>query len=354
MYLPTAQVGFQCLSDPRCIWPQDYHPHPNPALRHDTSLMLPHEVGTTPPWRVFHTSYWGDRPSRYSGQGQNAGTQFGQSVDQVSTWSSHLLDPRWHIVPWAYPNHTHLPLSIEWTCLSSPTVPWEQRNASVLVLGKLSHYFHMAGAPAFDAWGRIVAAMAAEGIELWTGAEEEPGHPLPAGLRRLPQMDRVAYGQALSGVRALLGIGNPQTSPSPFNSFCRGVPVVLPYYTDDGPTPGGWKMFKDAWTQNGPALAVGEPYAYAYRSVDDMIAQLRTAVRTPIKGFVPPDMSLRSVGAKTRAWLHHDWEAEYRAIRTQRRVIQYPPVMLEKCRESNTCRYPLLGHPVRPKDEEEE
>lgn len=352
MYMPTTEVGFQCLNDPRCVRPEDFHPHPNPELRHDTSLLAPGEEGTTPAWRVVITSYWGDRPARYSGQGQNAKTQFGQSQDEVSDWSSHILDTRWHITPWAYPNHTHLPLSIERTCLSSPTVPFEQRNASVLILGKLSHYFHKPEAPKFEEWGRVVAAMRDEGIELWTGAKEEEDMPIPEGLRRLPEMDKVAYGKTLSSVRALLGMGNPQLSPSPFNALCRGVPVVLPYYKDDGPTPAGWKLFKDAWAQHGPALVPGEPYAYAYRSVDDMIAQLKKAVRTPIDSYVPPEMTLQSVGERTRAWLHHDWEAEYRAVLARRRKLEYPPVMLETCYESKKCKYPILGHPRDPDSNE--
>lgn len=350
MYMPTTRVGFQCLSDPRCVRSEDYTPHQNPEFRHDRSLLSPGEEGKLPAWRVFITSYWGDRPAHYSGQGQNAKGQYGQSVDGESAWSSHILDPRWHVTPWAYPGHTHLPLSIERTCLGSPTVPHSQRNASVLILGKLSHYFYEPEAPAAGEWQRVVDAMAAEGVEILTAAKEEDGSPIPAGLKRLPQMDKVAYGQTLSSVRALLGIGNPQLSPSPFNSLCGGVPVVLPYYTDEGPTPEGWALFKDAWTQHGPALLAGEPYAYAYRSVDDMIEQLRKAVQTPIDGYVPSEMRLKVVGERTREWLHHDWEAEYNAIRRTRKKLEYPPVMWETCRASGTCRYPILGKPYKPED----
>lgn len=351
MYMPTIRVGFMCLSDPRCVRPEDYHPHANPELRHDTSLLTPGEEGKLPAWRVVIISYWGDRPSRYSGQGQNAWGQYGQSEDGESGWSSHILDSRWHAVPWAYPNnHTHLPLSIERTCLGSPTVPWEQRNATVLLLGKLSHYFYKPHAPPIEEWARVVDAMKAEGIEILTGAEEEEGHPIPAGLKRLPPMGKVEYGKMLSSVRALLGIGNPQLSPSPFNSFCRGVPVVMPYHTDDGPTPDGWALFKDKWAQHGPAMQVGEPYAYAYRTVDDMIEQLKKAVKTPIDSYIPPEMTLQSVGERVRAFLYTDWEGEYNAILRQRKKLEYPPIMWEKCRESETCKYPILGHPYNPEE----
>lgn len=309
--------------------------------------MKPHEEGRTPAWRIFITSYWGDRPSNYSGQGQSAKLQYGQSLDEESPWSSHILDNRWHIVPWSYPNHTHLPLSIEGTCLGSATVPWPQRNASVLILGKLSSYFHRERAPDFKDWSKIVAAMAAEGIELWTGATEETGKPIPEGLRRLPEMDKATYGRTLSSTRALLGIGNPQLSPSPFNSLCRGVPVVMPYYTHEGPTPGGWKTFKDRWAQNGPVLEVGEPYAYAYRGVEDMIEKLKRAVRTPIESYVPPEMTLQTVGERTRKWLYHDWEGEYREVLKRRRgKLEYPPIMMEVCRGGGHCTYPILGQPA--------
>lgn len=334
MYVPTKEYGFQCLSDPRCVRAADYRPHPNTTLRHDSSLLRPEDVGRTPAWRVFIASYWGDRPEAYSGQGESPRLHWGQE----GPWSSHLLDVRWHVVPYAYPGHTHVPLTVEQTCLSAPVVPHGQRNSSVLVLAKDSAYFFERGAPD---WAALVPALKQHGLELWA-APHKGDKALPEGIRRLPPMDKAEYARTLAGVSALLGIGRPHISPSPFNSVCAGVPVLIPYYTDDGPRPGGWKTFKDKWTQHGPALQLGEPHVYAYRGTDELVAQLARAVATPFDPYVPHEMTLANVAERTREWLHADWEGRYDAIRRERRVVEYPPIMAERCYASGMCKLAIL------------
>ncbi|TXT08454.1 uncharacterized protein COLE_05378 [Cutaneotrichosporon oleaginosum] len=54
-----------------------------------------------------------------------------------------------------------------------------------------------------------------------------------------PQEPRT-YLEVLGSARALLGIGKPEISPTPYEALYRGVPVVLAYIKPD---PEGWEVF---------------------------------------------------------------------------------------------------------------
>lgn len=64
MYWPLDSHGYQCLTNPRCVRPEDYTPAADPKHRWDVSRIPKHEIGTLPAWRVFMPTYvstWGRR-----------------------------------------------------------------------------------------------------------------------------------------------------------------------------------------------------------------------------------------------------------------------------------------------------
>jgi alpha-1,3(6)-mannosylglycoprotein beta-1,6-N-acetyl-glucosaminyltransferase len=93
-----------------------------------------------------------------------------------------------------------------------------------------------------------------------------------------------------ANTKALLGIGRPPISPTPYASLCRGVPVVLPYRSDKGcparPAPTDYCGFYWDTHQHGPAAALGEPYIYTVDVTgpeEEIIRTIERAVRTPIE-----------------------------------------------------------------------
>lgn len=181
------------------------------------------------------------------------------------------------------------------------------------------------------------------GVELWSFAhvEKEEGKALlPAGLTQIGELPRYEYGHKAASARALLAIGDPQISPTPYGSLCRGVPVVLPYYGDSA-TPEGWKLFAAQHAQHGPANQIGEPYVYTYKFDDaaDLVAKMKKAYETPIEPYIPPEMTAAAVVARVKEVLEHDWEGEYESVKQQfaGHIPAYNPRMMEFCRAWKTC-----------------
>ncbi len=68
----------------------------------------------------------------------------------------------------------------------------------------------------FDSWSDVSAALEDVGHEIWAVAEAQQGRPLPAGIRNFGLQSRRNYQNMLSHVKALVGIGHPEISPSPY------------------------------------------------------------------------------------------------------------------------------------------
>lgn len=112
-------------------------------------------------------------------------------------------------------------MTIEQACLSTPAVPQSERKNGVLVLAKLPDYFHLRHfTPTTHAFDYIAKAM--KGIELWTTAhkhKEEGKHPIPSDLVQLGPQEPAKYVELLSSARALLGVGKPEISPTPYEAL---------------------------------------------------------------------------------------------------------------------------------------
>jgi alpha-1,3(6)-mannosylglycoprotein beta-1,6-N-acetyl-glucosaminyltransferase len=86
----------------------------------------------------------------------------------------------------------------------------------------------------------VVAELAKLGYEVVTVAKEEPEHPIPQGIKSLGLQSKHGFEMLVASSKAMIGIGFPEISPSPFNAICAGVPVVMPYW---GTRHDGWFKF---------------------------------------------------------------------------------------------------------------
>lgn len=156
-----------------------------------------------------------------------------------------------------------------------------------MILAKRAVYFDGVGDGKLkpEVWPEVIEAMKENGQTFWTVAKEEDGLTVPDGIVKYEHMTKPVYGKMVSAAKAMLAIGKPMISPSPYTALCRGVPVLIPYWGKKPTGPDDWQTYGPHWSQHGPAIAIGEPYTYAYNLTDpqDMIRQLKKAVSTPIK-----------------------------------------------------------------------
>lgn len=251
-------------------------------------------------------------------------------------------------------------MSVEQRCLRAEHVPYDERNASALVLAKRNRLFHDEhNKPIHKAWGNIVNGLKEINYDLLAVAnmeDKDPAdqekYPIPPELNNLRELSSEGYSKLVANQRALLGIGKPEISPSPYIAVCLGVPVVMPYYTDLGATPDGpdkWELFSFDHVQHGPFNTLGEPYVYAYNMSDpaDLVAKLKKAVQTPIKPYIPEDMRMESLRRRVHAALFEtDWEAEYDARVAENGGVtpKFPAYMMDHCHRMGFCQNaPIIG-----------
>ncbi|WOO84825.1 Alpha-1,6-mannosylglycoprotein 6-beta-N-acetylglucosaminyltransferase A [Vanrija pseudolonga] len=341
-YWTDADQSFNCLSDPRCVRAEDYTPATNASYRHDLGAVPPSQLGQLPSWRVIGVSFWGSRPFSFDGAGQNAQYLWGKAEGEE--WAWHTLGAKWQIVPYDYPGHSYLPLSIEQRCLQAPVVPYTERKDAVLILAKESPYFYHKDYLT-SAWPRIVADLNDAGVEVWSTAKIVNDKPIPAGIKQLGQLSAAEYARTVGSVKAMLGVGLPEISPSPFVAMCKATPVVMPYW--DTPSESAWAPFASRYAQHGIVRALGEPYAYSYdiRNTTELVARVIDAVGTEIQPFVPQDMTMAAVRERTRAFLRTDWEGLYDDIVANNggRPPAHDDTMMERCFASGKCRPELLA-----------
>jgi hypothetical protein len=103
-------------------------------------------------------------------------------------------------------------------CDDIPVLPQEARQDALLLLAKKSSYFTRAEAWPLDFYAAITQAT---GLNIISSARDETadGTGLPAGVMPHERMGRQEYEEFVGEMKVLLGIGNPGTSPSPYNAL---------------------------------------------------------------------------------------------------------------------------------------
>ncbi|KAJ7747138.1 hypothetical protein DFH07DRAFT_578493 [Mycena maculata] len=284
-----------------------------------------------PLWKMFAFTFWGSLP--------RSGKWLPPPTDDTS-WSFNPLGREWNLVPYQMPEgHFYIGYHYE-RCQALQYVPFAQRPDQIVVLAKKSEYFHN-NALLLDPSTFYTRLKNATGYHIVSNARVEDGYPIPEGLNNIGLLPQAEYDLQLANTKALLGIGKPQISPTPYASLCRGVPVIIPYRSDTGcparPGPNEYCGFYAEIHQHGPAAAIGEPYIYTVDvtgPVEDIIQTIQRAVNTPIEPFEPEEMTKGAVRQRLLDYFDVDWEAhgEAKGFGTEELVL--PPWLIDWSRRN--------------------
>jgi hypothetical protein len=209
----------------------------------------------------------------------------------------HPLGGAWTISPEDWPSihpdgegkdNFYLGYSVERACREHPVASTSQRKHDVYVFGKLYRFFtpdeHYAWEGVdFPALGFSAVA----GVILDSGVPLPNDKPLPGGITNLGGLNQSMFLDAIGGARAVLGIGNPATSPTAYDALCLGVPFINPVmgWAEEDPED------RARWYPQQEGLKYEhEPYVYHVRrgDVDGLRQALRNAYETPIDRSVLP------------------------------------------------------------------
>uniref|UniRef100_A0A0W0FSY6 Glycosyltransferase family 18 catalytic domain-containing protein n=1 Tax=Moniliophthora roreri TaxID=221103 RepID=A0A0W0FSY6_MONRR len=260
----------------------------------------PENPSGIPPWKIFTFTFWG------SPQG------WGNFFAPHEPWSYNPLGEEWNVVPYKMPDK-HFYLGYQFTgCGDLPYIPTAERKDQVAILAKRSGYFYK---DVFLQTDVLAALKNRTGLELISVSSSEEGFPVPDTLTLLGPLSRHDYDLMLGSSKALLGIGRPRMSPSPYASLCRGVPVIVPYKGKKcaaRPGSSDWCGLIMDHHQHGPAADIGPPYVYTVDCqgpIEDIIDTVMTAVNTPIEPYVPPDMTKEALTQRVEDYFSIDWKA---------------------------------------------
>ncbi|KAH8823016.1 hypothetical protein DL96DRAFT_329836 [Flagelloscypha sp. PMI_526] len=143
------------------------------------------------------------------------------------------------------------------------------------------------------------------------GANENwKGVPMPVEvIQNLGVLSQADFYHELGKSKALLGVGNPAASPSPYDALCLGVPFINPIYSWDHNDP----MNKFKWqAQHDLLRALDPPYVYNVRRGDaeGLEAAFKSALENPIESFIPPAMTIGAVRERHRLLVETDWRSK--------------------------------------------
>ncbi|KAJ7754465.1 hypothetical protein B0H16DRAFT_1316290 [Mycena metata] len=246
-----------------------------------------------PAWKIFSSHFW---------QGQN--NPLG------SKWTLSPEDVR----PYGFGN-TYLGYSIEAQCAKHAFVPHAQRKRQVYILAKYLKFF----LPKFTVWPPSYYDEAANATGLGfimasrylpDGNRLGPGE-LSTSIQNLGEeaMKSDTFYDLLSHSVALVGVGNPALSPTPYDALCLGVPFINPINSWNKKDPEDRKHWQ---TQHGALKSLSPPYVYHVQKGDreGFVNAIRDAAANPIESYVFERMKMSSVKDRLAKILTHDWKEE--------------------------------------------
>ncbi|KAF8211116.1 hypothetical protein K438DRAFT_1808837 [Mycena galopus ATCC 62051] len=231
-------------------------------------------------------------------------------------WSDpvHPLGSKWTLSPEDYNGNNYLGYSIESQCYKHTFVPHIERNRQVYILAKYLKFFHLdegrAWAPDF-----FDAAANATGASFIMSSRDLPEAPklqpgdLSASIENIGPVTQDDFYRVLSNSMALVGVGNPVVSPTPYDALCLGIPFVNPV--------GGWDREnptdRTRWqTQHDYLKHLSAPYVYHVfvGDRDGFVDAIKSAIENPIESYVLERMKIESVQYRLGKILEHNWRIE--------------------------------------------
>ncbi|KAJ6625231.1 hypothetical protein B0H10DRAFT_2212228 [Mycena sp. CBHHK59/15] len=183
---------------------------------------------------------------------------------------------------------------------------------SAYVMGKNSRYF----ATASRAWDPEILerASAATQIQFLAGTERN----IPEFSNTIQNLGKLPRGEfyiALSKSVALVGMGLPETSPTPYDALCLGVPFINPIFKWDPNNISDQTLWD---TQHLNLKYFDPPYVYVFAGdMEGFVQAIQDAIAHPIDSDVVDAMRMGAVQQRLGQILATDWRAE--AVKVMKR-----------------------------------
>ncbi|KAK7024999.1 hypothetical protein R3P38DRAFT_3533140 [Favolaschia claudopus] len=283
---------------------------------HPPCTKTAHNPGGIPSWKLLTQHFWAD----------------GANINP--------LGAQWTLSPEDYRprrNTTYLGYSVEPQCTKYPFIPHSQRGQEkapqVYILAKYLKFFNPALRPAwtpeiFDAAANETGArflMAARHLpeesdeqraRSRNGVAKSIENTLEGRLDEEVPTQKEFYGMLGRSV-ALVGMGNPMLSPTPYDALCLGVPFINPILNWDRTNPSDRSRWR---TQHDGLKDLSPPYVYNVRIGDQkgFTRAIRQATENPIERYVLERIKLSSVEERLGRIVEWDWRSEAAMIMRER------------------------------------
>jgi len=225
---------------------------------------------------------------------------------------------------WHAQINNYLGYSLETSCAKTPYVPYSERPRQAYIMGKSLQYFRehdyvltAEGWNEYDPEAQIhddfYATISSEADVKFLGRFALDGLPEdarpPPGITEMRPMNRSTFQLVLSHSRAVIGLGNPALSPTPWEALCLGVPFIHPIL--------GWDITapedRSKWSGQHNAIlysGIDEPYVYHVKRGDreGLASAIRKAMETPIDRYISPLMTNAALRERMRVLIETDWK----------------------------------------------
>jgi len=249
---------------------------------------------------VFNLNWW-------NGADHPFGGPFTLSPENYSYWTTPA---------WGRDNY-YLGYSLEKTCLQTQYIPYPERPRTAYIISKFLQYF-LANDYILPAESGLVEDQVKSdfynrvsrdvNVTFLANFKHDVKVDPPAGITELPWLDRPTFQDLVAHTRAVMGVGWPLLSPTPWEALCLGVPFINPikYWDTNHPEDRTkWVAQQDGILY----LGVDEPYVYHVKKGNStgLERAIRLAMETPIDRFIPPHMKMHALIDRVRRLLETDW-----------------------------------------------
>ncbi|KLT39212.1 hypothetical protein CC85DRAFT_288771 [Cutaneotrichosporon oleaginosum] len=130
---------------------------------------------------------------------------------------------------------------------------------------------------------------------------------IPEGVRNLGKLGPEAWAHEVSNSRAMVGIGFPVSSPSPYQALARGVPFINPHRINEGHDPNDpytWFISQHEFLR---ILSPPEVYQYPEYDYDAFVDAIRQAMTHEMKPHLLERLTRKALDQRMRDWVEADW-----------------------------------------------
>ncbi|KAF9068154.1 hypothetical protein BDP27DRAFT_1530086 [Rhodocollybia butyracea] len=263
------------------------------CFKDPTCIKTPtHPLGI-PAWKMLSFHFW-------TGSSNPLGNKWTLSPENYGA-----MDPHGNSV-----ENVYLGYSIERACLKTSFVPSEERPKQVYVLAKYAEFF---GGNNYAYPNQTFVPPADEpsldDLKIVAGVRyTADGSEVPKAIHDLGALNKEAFYEQLGKSRALIGIGRPVLSPSPYDAMCMGVPFINPIMGFDSNKPEDrtkWSTQHDGLKYQNP------PYVYHVKKGDNegFWQAVKEAVEHPIERYIFPEMTMDALKRRVAATVEKDWRS---------------------------------------------